>query len=588
MSDDKHDKGKPPERPAGDGGSKRPFATIDIKAVEIAAKDQAAVTASRIAAAVPATPTSVPSGIGGASGGSGPVKPAAAKPEAKPAATSAAAKDKPAAPAASSVASAASSGPTAARPAGSGHFLSHLAAGVAGAVLTLVGASTLLPQLLDTSSGRAGGDSAAVPAELVQRLAALEQAARNRTGNPASDLPDRLRAAEGQLARIGDVDKALAGLADAQAKLASEARALEARLAQSQPDATQRLVRLEETLNTLVASGADPQRSGPLPQLARLSAKLADLEIALANRTAALRKDVVTEVETRVASIGEASEAAKTGTARVDREMAAVKTDASRLAARIDTMKTGADQIEQTLRRMQEEASGIRSGFEALKADLAQRMKPADVAAAIAPVASRIAGIEQGLQGVVKSEQERNSTAEKIVLSLELANLKRALDRGAKFDAELAAVKKLGGDRIDTAALDAARAEGVPTPAALAQEFRRLADRMLDIDAQPADAGVVDRLMQGAKSIVRIRKINHAATDTSAEAQIGRMETALKENRLADVLAEAARLAERTRAPADAWLKKVEARAAIDKALAAIEAQLKTTLAGSALPKEQK
>ena len=60
----------------------------------------------------------------------------------------------------------------------------------------------------------------------------------------------------------------------------------------------------------------------------------------------------------------------------------------------------------------------------------------------------------------------------------------------------------------------------------------------IDAEAEPADSSMVDRLLSGARSIVRVRKAGHAADDTSLEAVIGRMETALKDGRLADVLAQ--------------------------------------------------
>jgi len=101
---------------------------------------------------------------------------------------------------------------------------------------------------------------------------------------------------------------------------------------------------------------------------------------------------------------------------------------------------------------------------------------------------------------------------------------------------------------------------------------------MLDIDAEPKGAGVVDRLLAGAKSVVRVRRTSAPPEDKSAEGIIARMETALRENRVADVLAEAKGLEARVAAPAQDWLKKVEARHAVDGALAAIDNALKAAL----------
>ena len=94
---------------------------------------------------------------------------------------------------------------------------------------------------------------------------------------------------------------------------------------------------------------------------------------------------------------------------------------------------------------MQEDAAAIRAGIEAFKADMAAQLKavtrPQDLAAALAPATDKIAAMEKDLQSVLANEEQRKANAERVVLALEIGNLKRAIDRGAKYAAELAAVK---------------------------------------------------------------------------------------------------------------------------------------------------
>ena len=104
---------------------------------------------------------------------------------------------------------------------------------------------------------------------------------------------------------------------------------------------------------------------------------------------------------------------------------------------------------------------------------------------------------------------------------------------------------------------------------------------MLDAEAEPADATLVDRLLSGARSIVRVRKAGHAADDTSLEATIGRMEAALKDGRLAEVLANAKKLPPKAALAGEDWVRKVEARQAVEQAMADIEAPLKASLGRS-------
>jgi len=185
---------------------------------------------------------------------------------------------------------------------------------------------------------------------------------------------------------------------------------------------------------------------------------------------------------------------------------------------------------------------------------------------------------------VVKSEDERRATAERIVLSLELANLKRAIDRGGPFAAELAAVQKAGGSKLDLKALEPFKDQGIASATALNTDFRSVAYALISADVEPTDASVVDKLISGAKSIVRVRKSSADPAETSAEAIAARMDAALKANRLGDVIGESKKLSPKSRAAGAAWLTKVESRASVDKAVSDVETQLKAALASKPSP----
>jgi hypothetical protein len=155
------------------------------------------------------------------------------------------------------------------------------------------------------------------------------------------------------------------------------------------------------------------------------------------------------------------------------------------------------------------------------------------------------------------------------------------MDRGERYAAELEAAKKAAGALIDLAPLERHMLEGVPTLAALAKDFRRVANAALDAESEAADAGVLDRLIAGAKTIVRVRKTGHGSEDTSVEAVVGRMEAALKDGRPGEVLAQGKTLPPKAALAAEGWLRKLEARHAVDRAVADIEGQLKASLAAA-------
>jgi hypothetical protein len=383
--------------------------------------------------------------------------------------------------------------------------LSHMAAGVAGAALTL--AASALVWLLTAG---AGGER--VPPDLGKRLATIEKTLAQRPALP-DDAKAKLAAAETRLAKIEERVQA------AHAKLAAETQALDARL--SAQDATERIGKLEAALAARPAG--EPATTTAAADMAKLA--------------------------------GEASAA-----------------------------KAAADRGEQELAALKGEAQSLRLSLDALKGSVEDRLKDTAKAGDLAPLQAKLGAYERELGAVLRTEGERTASSRQVLLTLELASLKRALDRGDSYVRELDAVRRAAAGSIDLAALDRSSHTGLPTLGALAQDFRRIANAATDAEREQPDASVLDRLMAGARSVVRLRKASHDADDMSVEATLGRMESALKDGNVGEVLAQGKRLPPKAALAAEDWLRKLEARHAADRAVAEIEAALKASLGRGAGP----
>ncbi len=337
-----------------------------------------------------------------------------------------------------------------------------------------------------------------------------------------------------------------------------------------------RVAKLEEQLSLMSSAAERDPQSGRLPQLAAISGKLTDLELTMANQLDALRKSVAQEIDLRLSSATEAGQAARSGTQRMDRELSTLKAESAEMSSGVTALKTDSDRATASLKTTQEE-------IKRLKADLDSRLatfaKPEDVSSAVNPINGKLTALQQDVQGVIKSEGDRRTTAERIVLSLELANLKRAIDRGNAYAPELEQARKVAGANVDLAPLERFALDGVPTSTELRAQFKPIAFKIIDAEEQPADASIVDRLLAGASSVVRVRKTSHSPDDKSIEAIVSRMETALNEDRLGDVLQEGKTLPAPAQDAAQDFLAKVQARDAVDRALASVETQLKASLA---------
>ena len=302
---------------------------------------------------------------------------------------------------------------------------------------------------------------------------------------------------------------------------------------------------------------------------------------------AELAKDVPAGLGGRIAAAQEASETARGAVARFERELSQIRTDQANGLEKADDAKTSTDRLAASVDAVKQETAKLQSALGEIRSSIDSQLKafakPADVTAAVGPVNSKLAELEHNVKTIVGNEQSRRQDAERIVLALELSNLKRALDRGQGqgYAAELGAVRKAAAGQLDLAPLERFKDTGVATPAQLKAEFRLLVNAVIDADLAPASGSVIDRLLAGAKSVVRVRKVSHEADDTSTEAIVARIETALDNGRLGDVLAQTKTLPQRARVPIEDWLTKVTARNTVEQAIAAIDNRLKASLSGA-------
>lgn len=453
--------------------------------------------------------------------------------------------------------------PAAAAPRRGGNFFTHLAAGVVGGLLALVAAD----QYMQRSGIGQNGDLSAT----AQRLRAIEKNLQD-TGN-AADLARRVD----ELERTA---KVIPELKEAQTKFVADTKATLAASASDagSPELITRLAGVEQQLQAMKDAGANDPNAGRLEQLAALTGKVADLETSLATQLNDLRKSVSADVDARVMSAATASEAAKSGTVRLDRDLATVKSDTARIEEQIGALQRQADKLSSAYKSFETRDEQLKEHIDDVGAKAA---KMSDVTAAVEPIAGQLSTLKDNLAELQAAEAERKASAERVVTALELQNLKRTIDRGDNFDAELQSVRQAGGEKLDLSALEKQKAAGVATVQDLQKEFRAAANAIIDAEQEPADSGVVDKLLAGAKSIVRVRKINHAPDDVSVEAIVGRMQVAMDEGRLADVLEQAKSLSADAQAAARPFLDKVAARVSVDTAIAKLEDDLKSSITPS-------
>lgn len=179
---------------------------------------------------------------------------------------------------------------------------------------------------------------------------------------------------------------------------------------------------------------------------------------------------------------------------------------------------TGAAQDGAGLAEIETRIDAIGEEIAALRTELAKVSSASSET--VAELTERLAAAEE------KIEEPRSDVA--MARAVAASALKTAIDRGGPFLAELEAYASVSPDDQAVAGLRESAATGVRSRSDLARDFPDAAGAILDAIHQPSgDAGIVDRLLSSAASVVRVRPVGSIEGDTP-EAIVARIETKLQ------------------------------------------------------------
>jgi len=333
---------------------------------------------------------------------------------------------------------------------------------------------------------------------------------------------------------------------------------------------------LAARLNALEAKVRDSQRPAPpIPALARLippAAPAPGAAPAAASAPSAPPADTkaIDELTARIAKLETAAAAPRPPAPIPDPAVI------SRLGALETAVKPLGEGISANSKRDEELATGLRDAqarldttAKALDAFVAaQRDQPAPATKAdLDKLDARITTIETATKSLADKAAAAGAADKSAEQNLRAAVLASALwsavERGIPYRAELGALKSQIKDPQALAPLEPFAATGVPSPAALARELADIVPTITRV-AEPQNAvegGLLQRLKARASEFVQVRPAGEAPGDNSS-AVVARIaaETARADN--AGALADLAKLPPAARAPAQAWIAKVQAREA--------------------------
>lgn len=297
-------------------------------------------------------------------------------------------------------------------------------------------------------------------------------------------------------------------------------------------------------------------------QLAALQAQLRDLQNRPAPTGDTRTLDALGQ---RVGRIEDAVTKLPAGDTGVSERVAAADNALRSLGVALAALNKRNDDIAASATAARERADAADKAVTDLRAsfqDAAKNASPSIAPAELSALQQRVSALEQSTKAA-REEIARISSADAPVrLAVSASLLRDAAAGGQPFATELAQAKSLGADDAALAPLAPFAAAGVPSTQTLAQELRALIPALAKVSgAQAPEGGFLDRLQANAGKLVRVRPVDAPPGD-DASAVLVRVEIAAARADIPAALAELGRLDAATRAPAQAWIAKANARQA--------------------------
>jgi hypothetical protein len=231
---------------------------------------------------------------------------------------------------------------------------------------------------------------------------------------------------------------------------------------------------------------------------------------------------------------------------------------ASRLAAAEAATKSLSDSLAALTHRVDDAAAAAQNALAQAKSAAQPDVTRSDLDA----LAARIAPLESAVKTLADDIKHETATADDRAARLTVATeaLRAAVERGAPYQAELAAAKSLGADQSATAPLDAFAGAGVPSARTLAHELASLTPALQQA-AEPASSNnsFLGRLENNARRLVEITPVDAPPGDDPASV-VTRISVDAAHADIAAALADIAKLPDAAKPLATAWVEKAQAR----------------------------
>jgi hypothetical protein len=206
--------------------------------------------------------------------------------------------------------------------------------------------------------------------------------------------------------------------------------------------------------------------------------------------------------------------------------------------------------------------------------DASEQQSLDDMKKEIADLNAKIAALSVAERSADKEAAVTQSAAS----VLAFANLRAGVDSGRPYETELASLRSLAPGIGNFGALPAFAEQGIPTLAELTTSFKAASDAAIEAvptAATPQDDSFFGSVLQSAKSMVKVRRIDGGATGNDPDAVLARAGAKLKQGDLVAAIQDAEGLQGPPRQALASWIDAARARASAEDTLSRLETDLR-------------
>jgi hypothetical protein len=204
--------------------------------------------------------------------------------------------------------------------------------------------------------------------------------------------------------------------------------------------------------------------------------------------------------------------------------------------------------------------------------DASDRQAIDEIKSAIANLNTKVGALSIAERGADQDAASAKSAAS----LLALANLRVAIDSGRPYATELASLRSLAPGIGNFGALPAFAEQGIPTLAELMTSFKTASDEAADAVPGPAseDESFFGSVLQSAKSMVKVRRIDGDATGDGPDAVLARAGAKLKQGDLVEAIQAVDGLQGAPRQALTSWIDAARARTSAEDTLTRLTTSL--------------